>query len=128
VSPVTLPAASTALEPKAASSAGGKTFTFVRLPADNSAPIESQMGFDLPGGDTLPMVLSPLFMSTLKLDERTFKEQMAYAVEQAKATAAQQGKGGLADGAAGPNAAPSARRDRTRALSPHANIPCADLH
>ena len=41
----------------ASASSGGndpRSFTFVRLPADVTQPIESQIGFDLPGGDTLP--------------------------------------------------------------------------
>ena len=83
---------------------GHKSFTFVRLPADVNLPIEAQTGFDLPGGDTLPMLLAPVFKSDLKFDEDTFKAHMEAAVEQAQQTAAKQTKNanGLVDGAEGP--------------------------
>ena len=96
-----------------ASSGGNdpRSFTFVRLPADVTQPIESQIGFDLPGGDTLPMLLAPMFQSSLKLDEHDFKLQMAAAVEQAKETAAKQQPkakvGAVGENESGPNPAPT---------------------
>jgi len=69
-----------------------------------------QEGFNLPGGDTMPQILAPLFQSSMQLDPAAFKEHMAQAVEQAKQTAEQQhtkARAKLGEGEEGPPPAPT---------------------
>jgi hypothetical protein len=66
---------------------GHRMFTFVRLPADCSLPIEEQTGFDLLDGDVLPQLLAPLFKSEVSLDPEVVARESAARFKEMKSIA-----------------------------------------
>ena len=66
---------------------GHRMFTFVRLPADCSLPIEEQTGFELLDGDVLPQLLAPLFKSEVSLDPEVVARESAARFKEMKSIA-----------------------------------------